>query len=222
MTFSLLGRCARTGMLGAVVTTSAIAVGSRCAFARAGIGAVLTQHRTDPRLGPLGLDLLARGSDAGHALRAMLASTPHREWRQLAVLDADGRSAAFSGGHVKPERGEAHGTSCVAIANIVRSAALPAAMTEAFERSPDQPLPDRLLAALFAGVEAGGEFRLLVSAALLVVHRESFPYVDLRIDRSERPIAALAELWEDYRSEADAYVQRAIDPDRATSPGPQT
>ena len=55
MTFSLLGRCARTGMIGAVVTTSAAAVGSRCPFARAGVGAVLTQHRTDPRLGPLAL-----------------------------------------------------------------------------------------------------------------------------------------------------------------------
>ena len=57
MTFSLLGRCTRTGMLGAVVTTSSIAVGSRCPFARAGVGAALTQHRTDPRLGPLALDL---------------------------------------------------------------------------------------------------------------------------------------------------------------------
>ncbi|MGH7070120.1 MAG: DUF1028 domain-containing protein [Acetobacteraceae bacterium] len=222
MTFSLLGRCARTGMLGAAVTTSAIAVGSRCNFARAGIGAVLTQHRTDPRLGPLGLDLLARGSDAGHAVRAMIAATPHQEWRQLAVLDANGRTASFSGRHVKPEQGEAHGTSSVAIANIVRSAALPAAMTQAFEQAPGQPLPERLLAALFAGAEAGGEFRPLVSAALLVVHRESFPYVDLRIDRSERPIEALAELWEAYRSEADAYVQRAIDPDRATPPDAQT
>ncbi len=61
MTFSLVGRCARTGMLGAAVTTSSIAVGSRCQHARAGVGASLTQHRTDPRLGPLALDLLARG-----------------------------------------------------------------------------------------------------------------------------------------------------------------
>ena len=64
MTFSLVGRCARTGMLGAVVTTSSIGVGSRCPHARAGVGAALTQHRTDPRLGPLALDLLGRGFTA--------------------------------------------------------------------------------------------------------------------------------------------------------------
>src|SRR5580704_10058322 len=97
MTFSLVGRCARTGMLGAAVTTSSIAVGSRCAFARAGVGACLTQHRTDPRLGPLALDLLARGYDAQHTLLAVRAVAPHLGWRQLAVLDVAGRTAAFTG-----------------------------------------------------------------------------------------------------------------------------
>lgn len=221
MTFSLAGRCARTGMLGAVVTTSAVAVGSRCPFARAGVGAVLTQHRTDPRLGPLALDLLARGFDPAQALRVATAATPSPDWRQLAAIDAQGRTAAFSGAHVKPERGEAHGKSCAAIANIVRSATLPAAMVDAFERAADRPLPDRLLAALRAGQEAGGEFRPLLSAAMLVVHRESFPYVDLRVDRHEQPIEALARLWEEYRPEADAYVLRAVDPEGAGPPAAQ-
>ena len=71
MTFSLAGRCARTGMLGAVVTTSSIAVGSRCPYARARVGAALTQHRTDPRLGPLALDLLSRGYSATAAMQAV-------------------------------------------------------------------------------------------------------------------------------------------------------
>jgi uncharacterized Ntn-hydrolase superfamily protein len=159
MTFSLIGRCARTGMLGAAVTTSAIVVGARCPFARAGIGAVLTQHRTDPRLGPLALDLLARGFDAQQALAAIVAATPHRNWRQLAVLDVSGRSATFSGAHVRAERGEARGKDCAAIANIVRSSGIPAEMVAAFERSPDQPLADRLLAGLRAGQAGGGEFR---------------------------------------------------------------
>ncbi|MGH7210552.1 MAG: DUF1028 domain-containing protein, partial [Acetobacteraceae bacterium] len=163
MTFSLLGRCARTGMIGAGVTTSAISVGARCPFARAGVGAVLTQHRTDPRLGPLALDLLTYGFDAAQALQGIVAATPHRDWRQLAVIDATGRTAAFSGALVKPERGEARGQSCVAIANIARTTALPAAMVDAFERAPDRPLPDRLLSALQAGLDAGGEFRPLRS-----------------------------------------------------------
>ncbi len=218
MTFSLLGRCARTGMIGAGITTSAISVGARCPFARAGVGAVLTQHRTDPRLGALALDLLTYGFDAAQALQGIVAATPHRDWRQLAVIDAAGRTAAFSGAHVKPEHGEARGRSCVAIANIARTTALPAAMVDAFERAPDCPLPDRLLSALRAGLEAGGEIRPLRSAALLVVHRESFPYVDLRIDCHPQPIEALAKLWGEYRAEADAYVVRAIDPCAAGPP----
>jgi uncharacterized Ntn-hydrolase superfamily protein len=133
MTYSLLGRCARTGMLGAAVTTSSIAVGSRCSHARAGVGACLTQHRTDPRLGPLALDLLARGYDAQRTLQAMLAVAPHPDWRQLAVIDAQGHTAAFTGTQVAADKaGEAHGKDCVAIANIVRSTDIPAAMIRAF------------------------------------------------------------------------------------------
>lgn len=221
MTFSLIGRCARTGMLGAAVTTSAIGVGARCPFARAGVGAVLTQHRTDPRLGPLGLDLLARGYTAEQTLAAIVAATPHRDWRQLAVLDASGCSAMFSGARVRLEHGEARGRDCAAIANIVRSAGIPAEMAAAFERAPDQHLADRLLAGLRAGQAAGGEFRPVVSAALLIVHRESFPYVDLRVDQHDEPIEALARLWEAYRPEADPYVVRAVDPDASAPPASQ-
>ena len=71
MTFSIAGRCARTGMLGAVVTTSSMAVGGRCAYAKAGVGAVLTQHRTDPRLGPRMIDHLATGGQPEAMMRAL-------------------------------------------------------------------------------------------------------------------------------------------------------
>ena len=87
--------------------------------------------------------------------------------------------------------------------------------------APDRPLPDRLLAGLMAGQLAGGEFRPVVSAALLIVHRESFPYVDLRVDQHDQPIEALARLWDAYRAEADPYVQRAVDPDASSPPASQ-
>lgn len=205
-------------MLGAVVTTSAISVGARCQHARAGVGAALTQHRTDPRLGPLALDLLAKGVTAGEAMQAVVAATPHRHWRQLALIDAAGRTAVYSGANVRGERGEAQGKDCAAIANIVRSASLPDAMVAAFEKSPDLPLARRLLDALEAGEAAGGERQPVVSAALLVVHRESFPYVDLRVDDHARPIAELGRLWSMYEPEADAYVVRAVDPEQAVPP----
>ena len=213
MTFSIAGRCARTGMFGVVVTTSSIAVGSRCAFAKAGVGAALTQHRTDPRLGPVAINLLECGFDAQQAMDAVVAATPHRHWRQLAIIDDEGRTSAYSGANVKVERDEVHGKNCVALGNIVRSVEVPRAMVRTFEADPASPLAARLLAALQAGEGAGSEFVPLVSASLLVVHEESFPYVDLRVDRDPDPVARLASLWTEYAPLADSYVERAIRPE---------
>jgi uncharacterized Ntn-hydrolase superfamily protein len=218
MTFSIAGHCARTGMFGVVVTTSSLAVGSRCAFAKAGVGAALTQHRTDPRLGPLGIELMQRGFTARQAMDAVVAATPHRDWRQLAFIDRTGGTASFSGARVKPERDEVHGRDCVALGNIVRSAEVPAAMVRAFEASPGAPLATRLISALEAGDRAGGEFIPLVSAALLIVDRQPFPYVDLRVDSDPAPIAALSKLWRDYAPLADSFVDRATDPDTVVIP----
>jgi len=89
---------------------------------------------------------------------------------------------------VQPERSEVRGTDCSAIVNIVRTAAIPAEVVAAFEYALDQPLPDRLLAGLTAGHSAGGEFRPGVSAALMIVHREVFPYTHLRVDQNDQPI----------------------------------
>ena len=90
MTFSIAGRCSRTGMFGVAVTTSSIGVGSRCAFARAGVGAVLTQHRTDPRLGSRGLDLLAKGLTATEVIDVLTKGDATIGWRQLLVVDTAG------------------------------------------------------------------------------------------------------------------------------------
>jgi len=213
MTFSIAGRCARTGMLGAIVTTSSIAVGSRCAFAAAGVGAALTQHTTDPRLGPLMLDQLRRGYTVEQAIGAATGVTPRSDWRQLAVIDAQGRTASHAGASVKPERAEIHGRDCVAIANIVRSTDVPAAMVRAFEADPAAPLALRLIDALAAGDKAGGEFKPLVSAGIMIAYREAFPYVDLRVDSDADPIGTLRRLWRDYEPLADMFVARAVHPD---------
>jgi len=215
MTFSILGRCARTGEIGAGVSTSNIAVGTRVPFARAGVGAVLTQHRTDPRLGPRGLDLLASGCTAQEALDALVASSPQIAWRQLAVIDATGATAAFSGELVKPSLGAVHGRDCVAIGNILANDRVVPAMTAAFEARSGERLAERLLAALEAALAAGGEHGPVRSAALLTVHRERFPLVDLRIDAADRPLTALRALWQEYIPWIDEFVARAVDPDRA-------
>ncbi|WP_137124378.1 DUF1028 domain-containing protein [Roseomonas sp. HF4] len=215
MTFSLLGRCARTGQFGAAVTTSSIAVGTRVPFLAAGVGGMLTQHRTDPRLGPRGLDLLRSGCSAQETIAALVASTPHHRWRQLAAMDAAGGTAHFDGERVKPERGVAHGRDVVAIGNILSSPRVAEAMAEAFLAASDEALTERLLRALEAGEAAGGEHGDVTSACLLVVHRECFPYVDLRVDKDPHPLPALRRLWAEYAPLADGFVQRAIDPEDA-------
>jgi len=215
MTFSLIARCPRTGQVGAAVTTSSIAVGSRCPFVAAGIGAVLTQHRTDPRLGPRGLDLLRSGCDAAETLAALVASTPQQAWRQLAVLDAAGGTAHHHGARVKPECGAAHGPGVVAIGNILSSATVPEAMVAGFLAAPAAPLAERLIVALEAGEAAGGEHGAITSASLLVMADAAFPYVDLRVDLAPAPLDALRILWAAYAPLADDFLRRALAPDDA-------
>ena len=215
MTFSLIGRCPRTGQIGCGVSTSNIAVGTRVPFARAKVGAVLTQHRTDPRLGPRGLDLLASGCSAQETVDALVASTVHIGWRQLAVMDAAGRTASYSGKHVKPHFGEVHGQDCVAVGNILANDRVLPAMVDAFATEPGEPLAARLIRALEAGLGAGGEHGPVRSAAVYVVAEETFPVVDLRIDAADEPIAALRCLWDEYVPWVDEFVIRAVDPDRA-------
>ena len=218
MTFSIAGRCARTGMLGSVVTTSSIAVGSRCPYARAGVGAVLTQHRTDPRLGPAILAELGRGKAPDAVLHALEQSEPDLGWRQLAAIAADGRAAFFNGGKIASIAKGRVGRDCVGVGNILRTTDVVDAMVESFEANQDELLPERLLRAIEAGHAAGGELKQVKSAALLVVHREAFPYVDLRVDLSPQPLSELRFLWELYRPEADVYVVRAVDPEKAAGP----
>ena len=215
MTFSIAGRCARTGMLGAVVTTSAIAVGSRCAWAKAGVGAVLTQHRTDPRLGGKILEHLERGTAPASIVEQLERGDPDLKWRQLAIIAADGKAAFFNGARITSIAKGRVGRDCVAAGNILRGTVVVDAMIESFEANHDQPLAERLMRAIEAGDAAGGELKQLKSAALLVVHRESFPFVDLRVDLDAQPLVELRFLWELYEPAADSYVVRALDPDRA-------
>ncbi len=176
---------------------------------------MLTQHRTDPRLGPRGLDLLRSGCTAAETVAALAASTPHAGWRQLAALDAAGGTAFFHGAKVKPERNAAEGPGVVAIGNILSSDQVPAAMVAGFLAAAAHPLAERLLLALEAGEAAGGEHGEVTSAALLVMGRESFPYVDLRVDKAAQPLAALRGLWTEYAPLAEGFVSRAVAPDGA-------
>jgi len=218
MTFSIAGRCARTGMLGAVVTTSSIAVGGRCAYAEANVGAVLTQHRTDPRLGPKMLARLRDGMAPSAIIQDFETTESGLGWRQLAIVDVKGRAAFFNGSNIYSIFKGRVGHDCVAVGNILRNADVVDAMVQSFETNGDQPLPERLIRAIEAGDAAGGELKPIKSAGLMVAHCESFPFVDLRVDLDPRPLVQLRILWELYQPTADEYVVRAVDPDRAAKP----
>ena len=219
MTFSLVGRCARTGMLGVVVTSSSPAVAARCAWARARVGAVATQNVTDPSLGPLVLERIASGSPAAGALDQVMTSTPHAAFRQVGVIDSQGRTAAYSGTRTLGRHGSRAGTDCIAAGNLLAGDSVPEAMVRAFERRAEDHLADRLLDAVRAGEAAGGEQGPVRSCGLLVVDEVAWPVTDLRVDWHDDPISELGRLWELWHPLESDYVLRATAPAVAPSYG---
>lgn len=214
MTFSIAALDRQTGALGCAVTSSSICVASRCAFARAGVGAALSQNVTDPRLGQRALELMAAGLPAGDALARITAEADDLAWRQLALVDREGGLAWHSGAKALGRHATAEGQACIALGNLLADPGVPAAMIEAFESTSDH-LAGRLIAALEAGLAAGGEDAPVRSAGVLVADRQSWPVVDLRVDWQDQPIAALRALWTAYAPQLEAYVTRALDPDAA-------
>jgi len=220
MTFSIAGRCTKSGAFGVAITTSSIAVGARCPHARAGVGAVATQNVTDPNLGPLLLDLMEQGMSAAAAIDKVVSGRPHADYRQLTAVDRNGLSATWSGSHILGTHGVSERHDCVAAGNLLKSADLPRVMTDAFAANAGQHLAERLLRALEAGLDSGGEEGPVHSAALIVYHEQAFPLVSLRVDwDDDNPIRFLRRLWEDYKPQMGAYLQRAIDPTQAPSYG---
>jgi len=220
VTFSLVGRDGATGALGIAVTSSSPAVAARCAHVRPGAGAAASQNVTDPRLGRRLLDLLEAGASAGEALSRTVADAgPFAEHRQLAAVDAEGSTAVFSGGRTLGRHAEARGRGCAAAGNLLASADVPDAMVAAFEASAGAPLGERLVAALTAGLDAGGEEGPVRSAGLVVCGAVAWPETDLRVDWHDRPIAELAGLWRLWEPQAADYVTRALDPAAAPSYG---
>lgn len=217
MTFSLVGRCADTGMLGVAVSSSSPAVAARCAHVRAQVGAAASQNITDPRLGPELLDLMEAGLSAEEAVRSLQSRTGI-EYRQLTAVDANGQTGAWSGRRTLGTYAARSAAGVVAAGNLLASAAVVDAMLEAFQAAAGH-LGDRLLAGLRAALQAGGEAGPVRSAGLLVADREAWPAADLRVDWHERPVDELAAVWEVWKPQMQEYVTRALDPAGAPSFG---
>ena len=220
MTFSISARCPDSGMFGIAVTSSSMAVAARCAFVRAGVGAVATQNITDPRLGPRGLDLMAGGASARDALSTLLAEHDYPDYRQLVLIDHEGGIAHHSGAKTLGRHQVVGRPGAVAAGNLLANDGVPAAMVAAFEASLGEPLPARLLAAMAAGLKAGGEEGQIHSAGMVVADDAAWPMVDLRVDWcDDDPIAELARHWALWEPQMRDYVIRGIDPTQAPAYG---
>lgn len=220
MTISIAGRCGRTGMLGVAVSSSSPCVAARCAFARAGVGAAMSQNITDPRLGQRVLELIQGGLDAQSALDRTLAEAgENAAFRQMVVVDSLGGAAIFSGARTLGTHAMARGIDCAAAGNLLANAGVPQAMVATFAAEPDLHLAERLLLALEAGLVAGGEAGPVKSAGLLVVDRQPWPLADLRCDWADAPVSRLAAIWDVYKPQMNDYVTRALDPSAAPAFG---
>ena len=219
MTFSLVARCAETGMFGIAISSSSPAVAARCAHARAGVGAVASQNVTDPSLGPLALNLMESGLAAAEAVAEVRRRGRFIEYRQVLAIDRAGRTAIHSGPNSLGIWTQAEGRDVASGGNLLADAGVPQAIVDGFVAARGH-LGDRLVAALRAGLAAGGEAGPVHSAGLMIVDKVSWPVADLRCDWTEAcPVEAVATAWEIYKPQLDAYVQRALDPRAAPSYG---
>jgi len=212
MTFSLAGRCERTGAVGAVIASASMAVAARCVAVRAGVGAVCSQSTTDPRLREALLEAMAGGLTADDALAALVARTEDIGYRQLAVVDGAGGSACYSGELALGEAADVCAASAAAAGNLLADRCVPAAMLRAFQDTAGESLGDRLIAAVRSGLDAGGEISPVRSAGMVIAGSVPWPVTDLRVDWHDDPVGQLAGLWPRWQPQAESYVRRALRP----------
>jgi len=203
-TFSIVALDRQTGEVGVAVASRFLAVGAVVPWAQAGVGGVVTQAWANLSFGPGGLRLLAEGHSATEVVRTLTDADEGRAHRQVGIVDAQGRAAAWTGRECFAWAGHRTGDGFTCQGNILSGPGVVEAMAGTFSRTAGA-LPERLLAALSAGQDAGGDSRGQQSAALLVVKEKGSyggyldRYIDLRVDDDSTPIARLRGLLELHR-----------------------
>jgi len=204
-TYSIVAQDSVTGDLGVAVQSHWFSVGSMVTWAEAGVGAVATQSFVDPAYGPLGLTLMRGGKTARQALDGLLAADPGRDVRQVAMIDAQGNVATHTGTKCIQGAGHIAGRRYSVQANLMSNDRIWGAMSKAFASAPGD-LADRMLAALEAAEQAGGDIRGKQSAAILIVKGVSTgkPWADrimeLRVEDHEAPLVELRRLIRVHRA----------------------
>jgi uncharacterized Ntn-hydrolase superfamily protein len=218
VTFSMVARDAASGAFGAVICSSSPAVAARCVHLADGAGAVLSQNVTDPRLGPKLIYLLNAGVDAATAVATVVANEPFIQFRQLIALDTEGRTAIHSGSYALGVFGEYAADGAAAAGNLLATPDVPKRLVEAWLAAAG-PVETRLLAALAAGIDEGGEAGPVHSAGLSVINGSGWRVTDLRVDWSDDPLADLTALLDVWLPQRDDYLTRALNPTAAPSYG---
>lgn len=220
MTFSLILRDPETGEFGSAISSSSPAVAARCVNLADGVGGAHSQNVTDPRLGPALIEQLRSGSSAAEAVTAVVSSADPEtiDYRQLLVLDADGRTAVHSGGRALGIFGSAERENAVAAGNMLASLDVLDALVDTALSAPGR-IEERLFAALQAAIAAGGEEGPVHSAGISVVSNAGWRVTDLRVDWSETPIEDLGRALAEWLPQRDDYTNRGLNPVAAPSYG---
>lgn len=204
-TFSIVARDPETGEMGVAVQSHWFSVGSIVAWGEAGVGVVATQSFVNPSFGPSGLDLLKKGMTAQEVVELLISTDEGREMRQLAIVDSKGNSFAYTGAKCISEAGHIVGNNYSVQANMMLNNTVWSAMSKAFENSKG-PLAERLISALEAAQNAGGDIRGQQSACLLVVKGNPTGnlwedrVIDLRVEDNPEPIDEIKRLLTVYRA----------------------
>jgi uncharacterized Ntn-hydrolase superfamily protein len=218
MTLTIIAREPGSGLLGIAQTTNPLSVGARCPFVRANVGAVSTQAYTDPGLGPLALELLTIGHSPQKVIAELAETDPHFAWRQVGIVDRHGRTAVHTGEANKQHKGSITGPGYLVMGNLLASDRVLPDMDSAWKDSEGEIFEERLLRAITAGRDAGGDAGGHRSSALITYETEPWGRTDLRIDfapkRSGAPDAVdmLREAWDRYRPLIPFYKTRPHNP----------
>jgi uncharacterized Ntn-hydrolase superfamily protein len=216
MTWSIVARDSG-GAFGVAVASRFFAVGVHCPHARSGVGALSTQALVNPHFGPQGLEALDSGLAPGEVVIKLTNADPGRDHRQLHMIDAKLRIAAYTGSACVDWCGHLSRDGFSVAGNMLAGPQVLVKTTEAFEKAEGLPFAERLLAALEAGEAAGGDKRGKQAAALRIHTTESYPFLDLRVDDHAEPLAELRRLYEKSLERYQPFV--ACLPSRARPAG---
>ncbi|MDA3857668.1 MAG: DUF1028 domain-containing protein [Roseovarius sp.] len=219
-TFSIVGRCARSGELGCAVASAVPAVGAICIYLQSGVGAVSTQSWVNPYLAIAVLDRLSAGEATESALNSVLSDDDAASMRQIGVIGISGPGAAWTGSGCTDWGGDRTGPDHAVQGNMLTGPEVISAMSHAFDADPGLPLEERLLCALEAAQAAGGDKRGRQSAALAVIGEELYRRVDLRVDEHPNPVAELRRVFTVASAQLAPFVAGMTKRGSVASPAP--